>query len=108
MKGMLLIAMIMVMIAVIVIIIFESVELIKEKSYTWIAKTVIILTTLPVIQYCFNIAFNIAEKIPEGCSIINYAICEILMNMAILTPHLAFIVMKSIYTAMKGSRKNEH
>lgn len=43
MKGMLLIAMIMVMIVVIVIIIFESVELIKEKSYTWIAKTVIII-----------------------------------------------------------------
>ena len=104
MKGMLLITMIMVMIAVILIIIFESVELIKEKSYTWIAKSVIILATLPVIPYCFNIAFNMTEKIPEG-SIINDVICGILMNMIILAPHIAFIVMKSIYTAMKGSVK---
>ena len=104
MKGMLLVAMIMVMIAVILIIIFESVELIKEKTYTWIAKFIIILATLPVIPYGFNIAFNMTEKIPEG-SIINYVICGILMNMAILASHIAFIVMKSVYTAMKGSGK---
>lgn len=104
MKGMLLIAMIMVMIAVILIIIFESVELIKEKSYTWIAKTVIILATLPVIPYCFNMAFKMAEKTPKD-SIINYVMCGILMNMTILAPHIAFIVMKSIYAAMKGSNK---
>ena len=100
MKAMLLIAMIMVMI----VIIFKSMELIKEKSYTWIAKSVIILATIPIIPYCFNVAFNMTEKIPEG-SIINYVICGILMNMTILTPHIAFIVMKSIYSAMKGSDK---
>ena len=104
MKGMLLIAMIMVMIAVIVIIIFESVELIKEKSYTWIAKSVIILATIPIIPYCFNVAFKMAEKTPEG-SIINYVICGILMNMTILAPHIAFIIMKTVYAAMKGSNK---
>lgn len=102
MKGMLLIAMIMVMIAVILIIIFESVELIKEKSYTLLAKSVIILATIPTIPYCFNVAFKMAEKTPEG-SIINYAICGILMNITILSPHIAFIIMKTVYTAMKGS-----
>ena len=104
MKGMLLIAMIMVMIAVILIIIFESMELIKEKSYTLFAKFIIISVIVSIIPYCFNMAFNMTEKIPEG-SIINYVICGILMNMTILAPHIAFIVMKSIYSAMKGSNK---
>lgn len=102
MKGMLLIAMIMVMIAVILVIIFKSIELIKEKSYTWLVKSIIILATIPTIPYCFNVAFKMAEKTPEG-SIINYAICGILMNLTILAPHIAFIIMKTVYAAMKGS-----
>ena len=104
MKGMLLIAMIMVMIAVILIVIFKSAELIKEKNYTWVAKTIIILTTVAIIPYCFNLAFRMAEKTPEG-SIINYVIYGILMNMTILAPHIAFIIMKSLYSAMKGCDK---
>lgn len=104
MKGMLLIAMIMVMIAVILIIIFKSAELIKEKNYTWVAKTIIILATAAIIPYSFNMAFKMAEKTPEG-SIINYVICGILMNLTILAPHIAFIVMKTVYTSMKGINK---
>lgn len=104
MKGILLIAMIMVMIAVIFIIIFESMELIKEKSYTLFAKFIIISVTVSIIPYYFNMAFKMAEKIPEG-SIINYAICGILMNLTILAPHISFIVMKTVYGAMKGCDK---
>lgn len=104
MKGMLLIAMIMVMIAVILIIIFKSAELIKEKNYTWVAKTIIILAKAAIIPYSFNMAFKMAEKTPEG-SIINYVICGILMNLTILAPHIAFIVMKTVYATMKGSNK---
>ena len=98
------------MIIVMLLVILKSIVVLKETSYTWIPKSIIILVAVSIIPYCFNLAFKMTTdfRISIFPFPINAAIEGILINIVILAPNIIFSVMKNIYYVMKGCVKNEY
>lgn len=96
------------MIIVILLVILKSIVLLKETSYTCLAKSIMILVSISIIPYCFNIAFKMTTgnfRISIFPFPINAAIEGLLISMVILSPNIVFSVIKILYSAMKGSNK---
>lgn len=92
------------MIIVVLLIILKSIVLLKETSYTWIPKSIIILVAVSIIPYCFNLAFKMATdfRISIFPFPVNATIEGILINIIILAPNIVFSIMKNLYYVMKG------
>ena len=96
------------MIIVMLLVILKSIVLLKETSYTWIPKSIIILVSVSIIPYCFNLAFKMTTgnfRISIFPFPINAAIEGLLISMVILSPNIVFSVIKILYSAMKESNK---